>query len=85
MAEKRSLWTRWLNGIPEAAAYAHLRQSDMRRLVKSGAVLSRMKPKDASGKRSRTVLVDALSIDELILAQPSGANDVAMALRSLES
>ena len=83
--EKRPLWTRWLNGIPEAAAYAHLRQSDMRRLVKSGAVLSRLKPKDATGKRSRTVLVDALSIDELILAQPSGANDVAMALRSLES
>ncbi len=36
-------------------------------------------------KRSRTMLVDALGIDELILAQPSGANDVAMAFRSLES
>ena len=79
---KPTFWTPWLNGIPEAAAYAHLRESEMRRLVKGKQVKSRKKPKNAEGKRPRGVLVWAPSIDQLIDAQPSGASEVAEAMAS---
>lgn len=63
----------WLNGIVAAASYACMRESEMRRLVKSDAVVSRLKPKGADGKRPRGVLVYAPSIDEFLMSQPSGA------------
>ena len=72
----------WLNGVPEAAEYACLRKDEMRRLVKSGLVTSRLKPEREDGTRPRGVLVWAPSIDALIMAQPSGACEAASALRS---
>ena len=72
----------WLNGIPQAAAYAHMRESEMRKLVKSEVITSRLKPKDESGKRPRGVLVYAPSVDAYLLSQPSGANSIAQALQS---
>lgn len=69
----------WLSGIPNAAAYAHLRKGTMRRLVKSGAIVSRLKPKDENGKRPRGVLVYAPSIDEYLMSQDSGACEMAQA------
>lgn len=72
----------WLNGIPQAAAYAHMRESEMRKLVKSEVITSRLKPKDESGKRPRGVLVYAPSIDKYLLSQPSGASSISQALQS---
>lgn len=72
----------WLNGVPEAASYASMGEGEMRKLVKSGAVTSRLKPERADGTRPRGVLVYAPSIDALIMAQPSGACEAASALRS---
>lgn len=72
----------WLNGVPQAAEYACLRESEMRRLVKSGAIESRLKPKDKDGKRPRGVLVYAPSIDKYLLSQPSGASSISQALQS---
>ena len=72
----------WLNGIPVAAGYAHMRESQMRRLVKSGKILSRQKPADEGGKRPRGVLVFAPSIDKFLMEQPSGACEMAQAMSS---
>ena len=72
----------WLGGIPQAAAYAHMRTCEMRRLVKSGAIVSRRKPEDEDGNRPRGVLVYAPSIDALLMEQPSGAAPIAESLRS---
>ena len=74
----------WLDGIPKAAAYARMRESRMRRLVKGGTITSRQKPEDPlTGKRPRGVLVYAPSIDEFLMAQPSGACEMAQALSSV--
>ena len=75
----------WLAGVDNAALYAGIGKDDMRVLVKSGIVTSRLKPKRADGTRPRGLLVYAPSIDELILQQPSGAAQVAQALRSATS
>ncbi len=72
----------WLNGVPDAAAYASMRTDEMRRLVKSGAVESHLRPEREDGTRPRGVLVYAPSIDALIMAQPSGAAPIAESLRS---
>lgn len=72
----------WLNGIPAAAKYAHMRESRMRKLVKSEAVVSRRKPKDEDGNVPRGVLVFAPSIDEYLMGQPSGATSISQALHS---
>ena len=72
----------WLNGVPQAAKYACMDAHEMRRLVKSGAVESHLKPEREDGTRPRGVLVWAPSIDALIMAQPSGACEAASALRS---
>lgn len=72
----------WLNGIRDAAQYAHMRESDMRRLVKSEVITSRLKPQDKDGRRPRGVLVYAPSVDEYLLSQPSAANSISQALRS---
>ena len=72
----------WLEGVPQAAAYAHIGKDEMRRLVKSGAITSRLKPTREDGKRPRGVLIYAPSIDALIMEQPSGAAPIAESLRS---
>lgn len=72
----------WLNGVPDAALYAAMSKDEMRRLVKSGAVESHMRPEREDGTRPRGVLVYAPSIDALIRAQPSGACEAARALRN---
>ena len=71
----------WLEGVPQAAAYAHIGKDEMRRLVKGGAVISRLKPEREDGTRPRGVLIYAPSIDALIMAQPSGECEAARALR----
>lgn len=82
---KPIFWTPWPNGIPEAAAYAHLRESEMRRLVRGEMVESRKKPRREDGTRPRGVLVYAPSIDEYLRKQPSGANEIAQALSGAPS
>ena len=72
--------TPWLGGIEEAAAYARMGQGEMRRLVKSGAVLSRLKPQRADGTRPVGTLIYAPSIDELLMDQPSAAAPLAQAV-----
>lgn len=72
----------WLNGVPDAAVYASMRTDEMRRLVKSGAVESHLKPVREDGTRPRGVLVYAPSIDALLMEQPSGAAPIAESLRS---
>lgn len=79
----KPMYSPWLNGIRDAAQYAHMRESDMRRLVKSEVIASRLKPQDESGKRPRGVLVYAPSVDEYLLSQPSGASRIAQSLRSV--
>lgn len=73
----------WLNGIPDAARYAHMRESEMRKLVKSEVITSRLKPQDKDGGRPRGVLVYAPSIDKYLLSQPSGASSISQALQSV--
>jgi len=80
MAGKNQVASPWLSGINSAAAYAHMNVHEMRRLVKSGAVVSRMKPVYSEGSRPKGVLVYAPSIDELIMQQPSGACEMAQRL-----
>ncbi len=63
----------WLNGVVEAAAYARVRESTMRRYINVGKVVSRLKLPDEDGRRPRGLYVYAPSIDQLILEQPSGA------------
>ena len=73
----------WLAGVPEAAAYAHMGKDQMRVLVKSGSVESHLKPVNPlTGKRPVGVLVYAPSIDAFLMEQPSGACEVAQAMRS---
>ena len=72
----------WLEGIPQAAAYAAMNEGEMRRLVKSGAITSRMKPEREDGTRPRGLLIYAPSIDALLMEQPSGACEVAQVMRS---
>lgn len=79
----KPMYSPWLNGIRDAAQYAHMRESDMRRLVKSEVIASRLKPQDESGKRPRGVLVYAPSVDEYLLSQPSGASRITQSLRSV--
>ena len=79
----KPMYSPWLNGIRDAAQYAHMRESDMRRLVKSEVIASRLKPQDESGRRPRGVLVYAPSVDEYLLSQPSGASRIAQSLRSV--
>ena len=81
---RRSVSSPWLNGIQAAAGYAHMREGCMRRLVKGNVIVSRMKPKDESGRRPRGVLVYAPSIDEYLMSQPSGACEMALAMSELE-
>ena len=78
-------WTPWINGIPDAAAYAHMREGEMRRLVKDKTIESHKRPKNEDGKRPRGVLVYAPSIDEYLRKQPSGANEIAQALSAVSS
>ena len=73
----------WLNGIRDAAHYAHMRESEMRKLVKSEVITSRLKPQDKDGRRPRGVLVYAPSVDEYLLSQPSGASSISQALQSV--
>lgn len=73
----------WINGIKQAAAYAHMDINEMRRLVKGGVVTSRKRPVTSDGKRPRGVLVYAPSIDALLMEQPSGAAPIAQALRAV--
>ena len=82
---KPTFWTPWLNGVSEAAAYAHMRESEMRRLVKDKTIESHKRPKNEDGKRPRGVLVYAPSIDEYLRKQPSGASEVAEALSGAPS
>jgi hypothetical protein len=70
----------WLNGVAKAALYASMDKNEMRRLVKSGVIVSRKHPKREDGTRPRGVLVWAPSIDKLIMEQPSGACEVAARL-----
>ena len=75
--------TPWLNGIPEAASYARIRESEMRRFVKAGLILSRKKPKYENGKRPPTILVYAPSIDAFLMKQPPATAPMAEALSAL--
>ena len=70
----------WLDGIPNAALYAHMRESRMRKLVKGKVIVSRKKPKREDGTRPRGILVFAPSIDAFLLRQPSGACEMARAM-----
>lgn len=73
----------WLHGAAMAAAYAGIREPDMRRLIATNKVISRRKPPREDGSVPRGLLIYAPSIDELILEQPSGANVVALALEEV--
>lgn len=72
----------WLEGVPQAAMYAAMNEGEMRKLVKSGAVESHLKPEREDGTRPRGILIYAPSIDALLMQQPSGACEAAKAMRN---
>lgn len=66
----------WLK-LSQARAYLQMDNNALRRLVKAGTI--------PSHKRGCTVFVHTADLDAYMRSLPSGAADIAMAVRSLQA
>lgn len=66
----------WLK-VSQARAYLQMDNNELRRLVKAGII--------PSHKRGNTTFVHTADLDTYMRGLPSGAADIAMAVRSLRA